>query len=295
VLTINIAVFAVATILAWGSLPFLVQVLRHFSVLDQSNERSSHTGIVPRGAGLAVGFGCLVAVQISPTSTQLQVSSAACLTLGLLGFADDVRSLSPRVRLATQLLVGALVAITFSTKFLTVSVAPLLFGVIAALWIPTYVNAFNFMDGINGMSAAQAVVAGLWYAYLGNKSSFGDLEVLGLALAGSSLGFLPHNFPRARVFLGDAGSYFLGTGIALCVVFGAARGLSSVQLLAPTLLYLADTGVTLARRAIAGKPLMQAHQDHFYQRLALGVSHAAATGAYFLATALLCFATVLNQ
>jgi UDP-N-acetylmuramyl pentapeptide phosphotransferase/UDP-N-acetylglucosamine-1-phosphate transferase len=107
------------------------------------------------------------------------------------------------------------------------------------------VNAVNFMDGINGISAVTGAVAGAAFAWLGAELDDRTLLVLGAAVAGASLAFLPWNAPRARVFLGDVGSYGLGAALAAGVCLALAAGSTPEAAVGPLALYLADTGTVL--------------------------------------------------
>lgn len=93
------------------------------------------------------------------------------------------------------------------------------------------------------------------------------LVVIGAATAGSALGFLPWNAPKARLFLGDVGSYFFGALVTLGIIAGAHRTPMELILIAPLAIYLADTGYTLLKRAVRRQPLLAAHREHVYQRL----------------------------
>lgn len=141
--------------------------------------------------------------------------------------------------------------------------------------VVAYVSVFNFMDEINGISAAQATVAGLhWPLLVGMSEGLPALMGGGGLLVGCAVGFAPFNFPKARVFLGDAGSYFLGAWIGALVVIGIQAGINPETLLAPLALYLADTSTTIIRRVRAGEIWYQPHRCHTYQQLiALGWSH----------------------
>jgi UDP-N-acetylmuramyl pentapeptide phosphotransferase/UDP-N-acetylglucosamine-1-phosphate transferase len=145
----------------------------------------------------------------------------------------------------------------------------------------------NFMDGINGISAAQAVVGGLAYALVGH--TVGDRALLGVGLvtAAAMAAFAPFNVPRARVFLGDTGSYGLGAALAGLAVLALFRGLPPEAALGPLLPYLADTGSTIVRRMAAGEAWYQPHRSHVYQRLTgAGYSHVQVSVAVGLLVAL---------
>jgi UDP-N-acetylmuramyl pentapeptide phosphotransferase/UDP-N-acetylglucosamine-1-phosphate transferase len=148
--------------------------------------------------------------------------------------------------------------------------------VVAAFVVAAYINAFNFMDGINGISGSQAAIAGAFLAAIGDHIDAPAVTAAGLAVCGASLGFLPFNAIRARIFLGDVGSYFLGfwlAGLALLVV---DAGVAAAVVVGPFLLYLMDTSVVIVRRARRGARLTEAHREHAYQRLTqVGWSHLA--------------------
>jgi UDP-N-acetylmuramyl pentapeptide phosphotransferase/UDP-N-acetylglucosamine-1-phosphate transferase len=135
------------------------------------------------------------------------------------------------------------------------------------------------MDGINGITALNAAVAGGWYAWLGNHYALPGLATLGLAVVGSSLGFLPWNAPEARIFLGDVGSYALGLLLGGMAVVAWSSGVPLLLCIAPFTFYLVDTAWVLVKRATGHRPLTEAHREHVYQRLVDGGwTHLAAAG-----------------
>src|SRR5207248_843948 len=142
-----------------------------------------------------------------------------------------------------------------------------LFAVGVAVWLVAFVNAFNFMDGIDGVAVAQAFVAGMaWYA-IGHHEHVRALEIAAAIVVGGALGFAPFNFPRARMFLGDVGSYSFGASLAILLVVGLRAGLPFEAVFAPVALCVADTGVTLVRRVRGGRRWDAPHREHVYQRL----------------------------
>jgi UDP-GlcNAc:undecaprenyl-phosphate/decaprenyl-phosphate GlcNAc-1-phosphate transferase len=144
----------------------------------------------------------------------------------------------------------------------------------AVFWIVGFVNAYNFMDGIDGISVAQAFGAGATWFAVGTVEDIPVLAAGGAIVAGAVLGFAPYNLPRARMFLGDVGSYFVGAWLATVAILGLRAGIAPEAVLAPLALYAADTGATLARRVARGELWYQPHRDHAYQRLGdAGWSH----------------------
>ena len=154
----------------------------------------------------------------------------------------------------------------------------------ALLWVVGLTNAYNFMDGIDGLAAGQAVVTGLTMALLADQVGAGDAAVALAVLAGAVAGFLPFNWPAARVFMGDVGSGYLGfifAGWAVLLELQAPT-LGAVALSAAVLSpFLFDTTATLARRIARGEQWYESHREHYYQRLVQhGWSHAAVARLY---------------
>lgn len=267
-----------------------VPVLTRAGVWDVANARSSHTGAVPRGGGLGVMAG-LVAGALSSSSDLGGVGwtvLAWALLMAAIGLLDDFRGMPVGPRLAAQLVLALAVAVVLGRSQVSGWVV-LGYVAIGAVWLVSYVNAFNFMDGINGISALSGAVASGWYAWVGHRVDAPELTVLGLALGGACLGFLPWNAPRARVFLGDVGSYGIGAAIAALALFTWLRGAGLAFALAPVVLYLADTATVLLKRAARGESLGAAHREHVYQKLVLlGWSHVATAVVVGAAAAIIC-------
>lgn len=253
--------------------PIFIRSLRRGGVMDVPNRRSSHVRATPRGGGVAVLAALGVGIVVGGSGgSNVWLIVLGALVLGAVGLWDDIQGgLSPKVRLGWLVIVGA------SAGALLVAPVPLMLAVPAmAVWTTCYVNAFNFMDGINGISGLSALVAGVTYSGIGLQIGSSAATLLGAALAGASASFLPYNLPRARVFLGDVGSYSLGFVIASLAWLVWSAGTPLALALAPTAVYLIDTGTTLLRRYHQGRPLTEAHREHTYQRLTVdGRSHVA--------------------
>jgi UDP-GlcNAc:undecaprenyl-phosphate/decaprenyl-phosphate GlcNAc-1-phosphate transferase len=145
---------------------------------------------------------------------------------------------------------------------------------LVAVWLAGCVNVFNFMDGINGISAAHAIVAGAALGVVGVVESLPLLRGGGFVMMGAAVAFLPWNAAHAKIFLGDVGSYAIGGFLGVLVAHALLRGVPVEAALGPMVLYLADTGWTLLRRLRGGEPLCRPHRTHVYQRLTdAGLSH----------------------
>ncbi|MGI9017926.1 MAG: MraY family glycosyltransferase [Euzebya sp.] len=281
----NLLSAAAALALTVLAMPVVLAGLRRVRAMDHPNERSSHEVPTLRGGGLGPIVACFIVTAIVPG---LDASARIALLLvaggfGLLGAVEDLRGLSPAPRFVVQMLIAGLAAWVVHPlgNLGTWQVWAL---AAAGLWLVAYVNAFNFMDGINGLSAAQVIAGGAGFAVMGAQADSRVLAVAGSLVAGAALGFAPFNFPKARVFLGDSGSYFFGGWLALLAVLALSAGLPVYAVVSPFLIYLADTGVTLARRVLRGEAWHQPHRSHVYQRLnQLGWSHPMTTGVVFAA------------
>jgi UDP-N-acetylmuramyl pentapeptide phosphotransferase/UDP-N-acetylglucosamine-1-phosphate transferase len=254
--------------------------------LDIPNARSSHTHPTPRGGGVVIVGGFLVGLlawlatggSLSPRALGWLVGA---LLIAGVGFADDLRSLPVVPRLLAQLLAAILLTVAAVQQPFSLAV-PLAF-----VYIIVETNVFNFMDGIDGLATAQAVIAALAIAIAGVILVNPLLEATGALIAAASVGFFVWNRPPARCFMGDVGSTFLGFSFAgLCLLgnigVGASGGRLPLEfdlvLLAP---FLFDALVTLGRRVLKGERWYAPHRSHFYQRLVLcGASHAQVTGLY---------------
>lgn len=190
---------------------------------------------------------------------------------GVLGFVDDLLTVPAAPRLVGQIVLSAGMAVTIDFPVAGAAAVLALFG--AALWVVTYTNALNFMDGINGITAMHLIMTGGWFVWLIHSAGDSFLSIMAAAIAGSAIGFLPFNVPVARVFLGDAGSYFFGAALAFLAATSLVQDVSLVRVGAPFVIYIADTGWTMVRRISRQEHLMEAHRSHVYQRLSDRLGH----------------------
>ena len=247
--------------------PAVREALHRLGILDIPNHRSSHDRPVARGGGLACALGVVAGtVQARREGGGLAPAEAvAVAALTTTGLVDDVRGLPAPARLVVQTVAGAAAGRDARGRLLG-----------AALY-PAAVNIVNFMDGINGITGTTAVAWGTHAAMVGSASPAGPL------VAGAGAGFLPWNVPTARLFLGDSGSYLVGSLVASGLV-GAPSRREALVLAVPLLPYALDAGVTVLRRYRRGDPVTEAHREHAYQRLVheQGLSHVQASAVHGL-------------
>lgn len=279
-----LAAFFVSAALAVGlGLAALIPILRKSRVLDLPNDRSSHIIPTPRGAGLAVipiVAAMWVAVAIAweqAASLALVWPAMAALFLCALSWFDDLKGLPPLFRFCAHILVVAVLLyvqpseILYAQGLLPVWADRLVAGF---LWV-WFINLFNFMDGIDGISGVETLAIGSGVAAMAFGSAMVEpLALPALILAGAALGFLVLNWHPAKIFLGDSGSVPLGLLLGWLLLELAAAGYWAAALILP-LYYLADATITILRRLARGEKIWQAHRQHFYQRaVAGGLSHA---------------------
>ena len=252
----------------------------HRQMVDQPGERRSHQVATPRGGGIAMVVGLLMGMLViglrwpETASWLLQAAAGLVLVAGI-GWWDDHRPLPASLRLLVHLLAaGLLAALVLRAGGSGVQ------ALLALLLTVSLVNIWNFMDGINGIATTQAIIAGLGFALLLPA----PFILAPLLLVAVCLGFLPFNFPRARIFMGDVGSGALGYALALLACMGSLLSpVNWLVLLLPLTAFLVDAGFTLVTRMLDGQRWTQPHTQHVYQRaVKAGASHAFVTALYML-------------
>lgn len=255
--------------------------------LDPVEQRRIHRVATPRGGGIGILMSVLLLLAVSAPLEQVWGGALALLLVGGAGVVEDRAGLRARWRLLVQLLGATLLVISLLPQ------APWWLSLTLIVVIAGWINFVNFMDGANGLIGLQALLAGLaWYWF----DPQGPLNLLALGLVAASAGFLPLNFPRARVFLGDAGSYSIGVLTAwlwLAAALSEPQRGSWVGALGGLPL-LVDSGMTLARRFFGGRKWYSAHREHLYQWwVRIGASHTRVSLSY-AALALLGWGLGLN-
>jgi UDP-N-acetylmuramyl pentapeptide phosphotransferase/UDP-N-acetylglucosamine-1-phosphate transferase len=252
--------------------------LQRRAILDHAGERTSHQGSTPRGGGLALvpvvlfAWLMLTLAGAAPAGTQAVVGITAAL--GLVSWFDDLGGLAFGWRLIAHLIAAALgVTYLLGPQLIFQGLLPPLADhVVAVLLWAWFINLYNFMDGIDGITCVETIAIGLGVVlvaqYTGDKAT---VTAPALALAAGALGFLRWNWPRSSIFLGDVGSVPLGFLTGWLLLLLATHGQWAPALIL-ALYYLADATITLLRRLARRERIWQAHRSHFYQR-ALGADN----------------------
>ncbi len=276
----------------------------HFGILVEPNHRSSHDRPTPSTGGIAIVATFFVGfVMVLIKSDEARLSGHHLLGLGiasfgiaLVGLIDDLRLLKTfKLKLAAQL-AASLVLVVFGISFTQVSLPGIgaadlgwLGYPLTVIWVVAMTNVFNFMDGLNGLAGGTAVIVSAFLCAVTFLESSYFVYIFCYIFAAGSAGFLVFNFPRARIFMGDVGSQFLGFSFAALAVIAAEIDASRTSFFVVPLLFfnfLFDTSFTFMRRLACGEDVTQAHRTHLYQLLnRTGWSHVGVSAFHFAVTA----------
>lgn len=266
--------FAVAAVLALVAVGITTRYARSVRMLAQPGVRQSHETATPTGGGLGM---CIVLAllpilpgldEMYPASWVYGVLPGMGL-LALIGWVDDRHPLNWLLRFLVQLGVSCWLLVWLQGT-VPGEIAPgmLMAAVPAVLALVWTMNAYNFMDGSNGMAGAQGVFSGALLGCLFLYAGVPLMAAPAFAVAGVCLGFLPWNIPRARVFMGDAGSVPLGYALGSLMLLGVVSGALALPIALMVLsTFLTDASLTLFKRLIKGERWYTAHRKHVYQRL----------------------------
>ncbi len=260
-------------IVSYFATKFLVSYLRKRNVMDNPNARSNHKNPTPRGGGIAI-IGTIVLLYLSAAAHHhyiltLYYPAILCpFILAIISFMDDIKPIAARWRFLIQIIVVALaIHVFFADKLVFQGLLPQWLDnlVIGFFWL-WFINLYNFMDGIDGLSGSQTISISAGVILI---SIFSDYELtyafFANIIAFATLGFLVWNWHPAKIFMGDVGSIPLGFLLGWLLLDMAADGYYISALILP-LYYLADSTITITKRLFQGKKIWQPHSEHFYQQ-----------------------------
>ncbi|MEO8001803.1 MAG: hypothetical protein ABI644_08005 [Arenimonas sp.] len=258
-----------------------IKIAQAKGIHDQPERRRLHQAFIPRAGGISIALVMvLVSMLIYSSSSDINNYWVLIITgivlFSVLGFLDDLIPIPSGRKLFLHLFAASII---FLVCMFYLSMSLLVAAVIAFAYL-LFVNIWNFMDGSNGMIGMQSLLFVIGFLALSRFTN--ESYYYALALAATCLGFLPFNFPVARVFLGDAGSHVLGAAVVGLAFFAYFENQCSVMEILCLLSALwIDAVLTLIRRGVLGYKLMQAHRSHLYQYLIRnGQSHAAVCSYY---------------
>lgn len=288
-----IEVLIVAFIVSFLFTPLVRKLAIKLNAIDvPTEERRVHTKPIPRLGGLAIVLGFIISLVIhfiieirsgdiidyNPTfQTQLIGLTLGILIIEIAGIWDDIKPIRAWTKLMFQIAAAAVVVafgvrVDFITNPFTGNM--IFFGNFAVpitmVWIVGITNAINFIDGLDGLAAGTASISSLSLLFI--SILWGDYQSIFLtaALAGSTLGFLPFNFNPAKIFMGEAGSAFLGFTLGTISIMGMIKSYTTLAIVIPLVvlgLPIFDTAFAIIRRVLKGQSPMQADRGHLHHRL----------------------------
>ena len=300
-----LAVFALTTGVAVVLTPLALRLALRWEILDRPSEIKAQVSPVPYlgGAAIAVAFALVIGVAAAirpPVSGvgDLWILLGMAVGLCLVGLADDVRGLGPWVRLAVEAAVGAGVLAT-GTRILLFHNRPL-DDVVTILWIVGVTNAFNILDNMDGLSAGVTAISSMSLFIVAYLNGQFLVAVMALALVGCAAGFLRHNFHPARIYMGDAGSLFLGFLLAVLCLRLRTNPNTRITIFVPILIIgvaLFDTALVTLTRILHRRSPLSGGRDHTSHRLVfVGIPVPAAVSLiYAVAAGLGCLAVVVAR
>jgi len=283
-------------------------------VLDIPNKRSSHTIPTPSIGGVAIVFTFFLSMlilyfwdhQTMITEKYFIGFTFASLLIAGMSLYDDLKKKAFYIRLSAHVL-GTVVVISFGIiinqinfppyfSFLTDNSLEIISYIITFCWIIGMTNAYNFMDGINGMAGGNAIIAALFFCFISFNQGSHFTYIVSYTIAAGVLGFLIFNFPRGKIFMGDVGSTFLGFTFATISIIASLYDSAHTSLLIIPLLFfhfIYDTFFTFMRRLFKGENVFQAHRTHLYQLFnQLGYNQITVTIFYYLIAIMQGFGTI---
>jgi len=297
-MTMWVLIATCSGLISWWLSGRLVGELPGLSALDHPNERSLHTRPTPRSGGLGILGGILIGLSLAAVAHGLilqqaeifpkGIASASLWIVGSIGlisavsFFDDRRGLPVGLRFIAQVVAAGIIVWGVGLKLTTIPIPLLesielswLSGPISMLFLLWMTNLYNFMDGMDGFAGGMTAVGFAFIAYFGWWAGHPFMVLIAAAISASASGFVIHNFPPAKIFMGDVGSIPLGFAAGTLVLLGVRDGLFDFWV--PMLIFspfILDATVTVLRRAWQGCRIWEAHREHYYQRLILsGWSH----------------------
>ncbi len=285
-----ISLFLIATVASLIITPLIRRLCQRFKLLDVPLDgRRVHTDAIPRLGGVAIYLSVVLALSALPFAGNL-LTQTVSIYLGallitfipatlvlLLGVYDDLRGTNAKVKFLGLGVTAALFFVlggrieALAIPFIgVVQFSPVVSFFITVFWLVAISNAFNLIDGIDGLAPGAALFASTVILVVSLGQGNPLMIVVTLVLCGALTGFLRYNFNPASIFLGDSGSLFVGFLLAALSVVGTQKATTAVAIITPILAFglpVVDTGVTMARRLIGGRPIFQGDGEHIHHML----------------------------
>jgi len=267
--------------------PVLGRLARVIGIIDHPSQRKFHLFSTPLLGGVAISATSVVlaALALSPGSgneNQLIVVLCSGVAMMILGLMDDIRAVTPLVKLVSQAAITA--ALIFFGVHVSLSSIPAVNYILTLLWVVGIMNCLNLLDNIDGLSSGTSAIAGCFYFAAALSMGKPGIAMVAIIFSGACLGFLFHNFHPATIFSGDAGSMFMGTMLAALGLLLMEPGNLPAHMTPPIILGLLifDTGLVVSMRLANGYSITDGGKDHTSHRLCnLGMNIQASVSTLF--------------
>ena len=312
--------FLLAFITAFVITPYSIRWAKKVGAVDYPNDRRVNKKPMPRLGGIAVIAGFLVSAIYLIITMRIENNIDfitdglgkkllgflfGAMVLGITCYIDDVKGISPLVKLAGQLIAAIIVVscgvridnFTIPFKENSIMINEVISYILTIGWIVGITNAINLIDGLDGLSSGITLIAciSMLIIFSLNESPLIAI-ILITALAGAIVGFLPYNFNPAKTFMGDVGSNFLGFTLSVVSILGFAKGYTLLAIIAPILALgvpIFDTLFAMIRRFLKGQPMLKPDGAHIHHRLLkMGFSQRQAVVFLYTVTSILCILAV---
>ena len=267
--------------------PSLIRFGKKFGFVDQVNQRKIHRGAIPRIGGIGISIGTMLPVLLLfimfklknvvdiETTNNMILYFGGGLAISFLGLIDDIKGVNARIKLLFQ----AVIAVVATLHGALIQSFPMPWGrlelgffgyVVTVFWIIAIINAFNLIDGIDGLSSGITLFSSLTIAILAIVNGYLAVALVALALAGAVTGFLIYNFNPAKIFMGDSGSMFIGYILAILSLRTQSKTHAIVSILVPIIamgLPILDTTLAFMRRILRHQSIFMADKQHIHHFL----------------------------
>ena len=283
-MTTYLTSFIVSFIFVCAVTPILIKVGIKFGFVDQVNQRKIHRGAIPRIGGIGISLGTLLPISLLfyvhsgvpiATKDNIFLFFVGGLGISLVGLFDDIRGINAKVKFLFQIVI----AVMATMHGALIQSLPMPWGrlelgffgyILTVFWIIGIINAFNLIDGMDGLSSGITLFSSLTIAMLAIVNGFLPTALVALALAGAVTGFLIYNFNPAKIFMGDSGSMFIGYILAILSLRSQSKAHAVVSILVPIIamgLPILDTTLAFMRRLLRHQSIFSADKQHIHHFL----------------------------
>lgn len=274
----------IAFVLSFATTPLAKRVAYVIGAVDIPRDgRRMHKKPIPRCGGLAIIFGFMASVLcFGPPTRSLAATMIGAGVIAIMGVVDDCKNLNAKLKFVIQI-IAALIVVYGGDLKIEVMTNPNVFsgnpyivfpwwlsGILSVLWVVFITNAVNFIDGLDGLAVGVSAIMSVSLVFIAMRAGEYSVAVMGTALMGACLGFLPFNFNPARIFMGDTGSTFLGIMLAAMSIQGVFKSYAIISFAVPLLILglpLFDAIFAMLRRILKGQNPMTADRGHLHHRL----------------------------